>query len=206
MRTVVPGARSPLWPDRRLGRITLGEARVMRCALARINIGQPVRLCKIRIICSKGPREKSYFSFRATGRTNSCDSLTASLGEGRPEGEGFCAPMKTVIAEAATAAPPTTNKHLIRWVEKMAELTQPDRIHWVDGSQEEYDASLRRRWSKAARSSSSMRSCGRAASTPAPTPSDVARVEDRTFICSLSKDSGRPHQQLGRSLRDAHAS
>ena len=34
---------------------------------------------------------------------------------------------------------PTTNKHLIRWVEKMADLCQPDRIHWVNGSQAEYD-------------------------------------------------------------------
>ena len=31
----------------------------------------------------------------------------------------------------------TTNKHLIRWVEKMAELTQPDAIHWIDGSEAE---------------------------------------------------------------------
>ena len=37
------------------------------------------------------------------------------------------------------AKPLTTNKHLIRWVEKMAELTQPAAIHWVDGSQKEYD-------------------------------------------------------------------
>ncbi len=35
--------------------------------------------------------------------------------------------------------PLTTNKHLVRWVEKMAELCQPARIHWVDGSQAEYD-------------------------------------------------------------------
>ena len=35
---------------------------------------------------------------------------------------------------------PTTNKHLIRWVEKMADLTQPDSIHWVDGSEAENDA------------------------------------------------------------------
>ncbi|MGO4517685.1 hypothetical protein AB4Y89_17965, partial [Terriglobus sp. 2YAB30_2] len=34
---------------------------------------------------------------------------------------------------------PTTNRHLIRWVEKMADLCQPSAIHWVDGSQEEYD-------------------------------------------------------------------
>jgi hypothetical protein len=40
---------------------------------------------------------------------------------------------------SVTISPPTTNKHLIRWVEKMADLTQPDRIHWIDGSQAEYD-------------------------------------------------------------------
>ncbi len=34
----------------------------------------------------------------------------------------------------------STNKHLLKWVEKMAELTKPDSIHWVNGSQEEYDA------------------------------------------------------------------
>ncbi len=39
---------------------------------------------------------------------------------------------------SGTLSPPTANKHLIRWVEKMADLTQPDRIHWVDGSQAEY--------------------------------------------------------------------
>ena len=35
--------------------------------------------------------------------------------------------------------PLTTNKHLVRWVEKMAELTEPDNIHWVVGTKEEYD-------------------------------------------------------------------
>ncbi len=39
----------------------------------------------------------------------------------------------------SVAKPLTTNKHLIRWVEKMADLTQPAAIHWVDGSQQEYD-------------------------------------------------------------------
>ena len=36
-------------------------------------------------------------------------------------------------------APPTSNAHLIRWVEKMAELSQPARIHWVTGTQAEYE-------------------------------------------------------------------
>ena len=35
--------------------------------------------------------------------------------------------------------PLSTNKHLLRWVEKMVELCKPDAIHWIDGSKEEYD-------------------------------------------------------------------
>jgi hypothetical protein len=35
--------------------------------------------------------------------------------------------------------PLTKNKHLLKWVEKIAALTQPARIHWVDGSQREYN-------------------------------------------------------------------
>jgi phosphoenolpyruvate carboxykinase (GTP) len=85
----------------------------------------------------------------------------------------------------------TTNKHLIRWVEKIADLTQPDNIHWVDGSQQEYDELCQllvdsgtfirlneEKWP----------GCFYARSAP----NDVARVEDRTFICSLSKDSAGP--------------
>ena len=40
---------------------------------------------------------------------------------------------------ARKQAPLTSNIHLIRWVEKTAQLTRPDAIHWVDGSKEEYD-------------------------------------------------------------------
>ena len=39
-----------------------------------------------------------------------------------------------------TSKPLSKNVHLLRWVKKMAELCQPDAIHWVDGSQREYDA------------------------------------------------------------------
>src|SRR6202453_4975611 len=87
--------------------------------------------------------------------------------------------------------PPTTNKHLIRWVEKMAELTQPAAIQWVDGSQKEYD----RLCDELVASRTFIRlnqkkwpGCFYARSDPR----DVARVEDRTFICSYAKDNAGP--------------
>ncbi len=95
--------------------------------------------------------------------------------------------MKTV----ASAAPPTTNRHLIRWVEKMADLTQPDSIHWVDGSQAEYDAlcaTLVDAGTFTRLDPKLWPGCFYARSAP----NDVARVEDRTFICSLSKDNAGP--------------
>ena len=85
----------------------------------------------------------------------------------------------------------TTNKHLIRWVEKMAELCQPEAIHWVDGS----DAENEYLCSKLVEAGTFIKlneklwpGCYLARSSP----NDVARVEDRTFICSLSKDAAGP--------------
>ena len=85
----------------------------------------------------------------------------------------------------------TTNKHLIRWVEKMADLTQPDGIHWVDGSQEEYDhlcQLLVQSGTFIKLNDELWPGCYYSRSSPG----DVARVEDRTFICSLSKDNAGP--------------
>ncbi len=89
------------------------------------------------------------------------------------------------------ALPPTANQHLLRWVEKMAALTRPAAIHWVDGSREEYDAlceQLVAAGTFTRLNQDLWPGCFLARSHP----SDVARVEDRTFICSLSKDAAGP--------------
>ena len=43
------------------------------------------------------------------------------------------------LSKSKHSEPLSENKNLLKWVEKMAELTKPAAIHWVDGSQEEYD-------------------------------------------------------------------
>jgi phosphoenolpyruvate carboxykinase (GTP) len=87
--------------------------------------------------------------------------------------------------------PLSTNKHLCRWVEKMAQLTRPDSIHWVDGSQGEYDALCAQMVAAGTFTRLNEKlwpGCYYARSDA----NDVARVEDRTFICSLSKDGAGP--------------
>jgi phosphoenolpyruvate carboxykinase (GTP) len=106
--------------------------------------------------------------------------------------ESLMLPVSSALSgKAAGSKPLTTNNHLIRWVEKMAEITQPASIHWCDGSQQEYD----RLCEELVRSGTFTRlnqelwpGCFYARSAP----TDVARVEDRTYICSLSKDNAGP--------------
>ncbi len=86
----------------------------------------------------------------------------------------------------------TEHTGLQAWVEEIAGLTQPDDIHWCDGSAEEYDllaeilidAGTFERLSEAKRPGSYL-----ALSDPA----DVARVEDRTFICSERESDAGPN-------------
>ncbi|MDH2903585.1 MAG: phosphoenolpyruvate carboxykinase (GTP) [Actinomycetota bacterium] len=92
--------------------------------------------------------------------------------------------------EALLVTYPTSNKQLIDWVEEVAQLTTPDRIHWCDGSEREYDELCQllvdqgtfQKLSEAKRPNSYY---------AVSDPSDVARVEDRTYICStLEIDAG----------------
>ena len=89
------------------------------------------------------------------------------------------------------AVPLSKNDHLLRWVEKMAELTRPAAIHWVDGSKEEYDhfcCEMVKSGTFIKLNEELWPGCFYARSDAG----DVARVEDRTFICSYAKDSAGP--------------
>jgi phosphoenolpyruvate carboxykinase (GTP) len=97
----------------------------------------------------------------------------------------------TSVPSRDTSIPLATNAHLLRWVDKIAKLTKPANIHWVDGSQEEHDdlcGKLVQAGTFIKLNEELWPGCYYARSDAG----DVARVEDRTFICSLSKDNAGP--------------
>ena len=89
------------------------------------------------------------------------------------------------------AEPLSGNSHLLRWVEKMAALCEPQRIHWVDGSATEQQMICRQLMQAGTFIKLNEKlwpGCFYARSDP----NDVARVEDRTYICALSKEAAGP--------------
>jgi len=86
---------------------------------------------------------------------------------------------------------PTKNQALLRWVEEIRTLCQPESVHWCDGSQQEYEAMIQRmldggtlrKLDPAKRPNSYLAWSD---------PGDVARVEERTYICSKAEEEAGP--------------
>jgi len=95
------------------------------------------------------------------------------------------------IERRDVSTPLSRNTHLLNWVEKMAALTKPDAIHWVDGSPEE-DEALKAQMVAGGTFTKLNEELWPGCYYARSDSSDVARVEDRTFICSLSKDAAGP--------------
>jgi phosphoenolpyruvate carboxykinase (GTP) len=94
-------------------------------------------------------------------------------------------------ARLSIRPPNVSHRGVLRWVEEIADLCQPEAVHWCDGSDDEYEAMCELlvdsgtfvRLNQEKRPNSYLARSD---------PSDVARVEDRTFVCSLAKIDAGP--------------
>ncbi|MFL6118803.1 phosphoenolpyruvate carboxykinase (GTP), partial [Actinophytocola sp.] len=95
----------------------------------------------------------------------------------------------TAVAIPGVDNAPTTHERLLSWVREVAELTTPDAVVWVDGSEEE--------WTRLTDELVEAGTFKRLKKKPnsfwaASDPDDVARVEQRTFICSVDPEDAGP--------------
>jgi phosphoenolpyruvate carboxykinase (GTP) len=95
----------------------------------------------------------------------------------------------TAVAIPGVDNAPTTHQQLLSWVREVAELTTPDEVVWVDGSDEE--------WTRLTGQLVETGTLTRLSKKPnsfwaASDPDDVARVEERTFICSVDPEDAGP--------------